>query len=1071
MAPRGSSSKASNAATSSSSSASPLAEVVASLPLTWPIPNPSSDESLVPTSDIALEQDLLLNRDSLRAWRSYIAHVEQANYQKRSPPDVKFSPAEAKLLGPLASSANRLALKRIVSIYERALSLFPTSYALHRDYLFARARFVLGEPKGGYEALRKRIAQNSKKNLDIGPSLIAEEDANEEEWQWMYKSGGGLDGTVGYQEWVALVAACERSLRWMQQMPRLHLFYLSLFLHPLCPAPLYLTHARRTFDRSLRLLPPSLHLRVWKLYLRWAERVGGETGLRVWRRYLRVDPSLTERYIRMLLTTRPLGKSDEDDEEEDEETSPGPRALEAAKLLLRLATDAANGSYKSPEAKAPHQLFLEWLELVDKYPEDTGLDEDDEEALSPQATQSLVPTAPKAKQAANRVQPLRGEPSTSTLAATSSSVTFPRPSDVSPLDKSLLPVRNIILSTLSRYSDQAGRLWTGLATYHLKKGELDLAKKTFTKGMNTVVTVRDFTIIFDAFAESEEGVISYLMGELEETEDDEDEAARVEKEEDLDQRMQSFEELMESRPFLVNDVMLRRNPDDVQEWEKRVVLYGDDDAKIIETYKKAMDTINPRKATTNYHQLFLNFARFYEVGGAAGLKLLERLDQDVGAAIPSDDQLPMPDLEAARKVFERAITIPYKRVDDLAEVWISWSEMELRHQNYDAALRVMARATQTPRQTKGINYHDDSISPQARLFKSLKLWSFYSDLEESIGSTEGAKRVYDRILELKIANAQTIINYAAFLEERDYHEDSFKVYERGVESFGYPIAFEIWNVYLSKFTKRYGGSKIERARDLFEQALSGCPDKFNKLLFLKYGALEEEYGLAKRAMKIYERATKEVAESERFDMFTFYIAKTASNFGLAATRGIYEAAIEVLPDRQTAEMCLRFASLERKLGEIDRSRAIYKYASQFCDPRITAGGFWKEWNGFEIETGSEDTFREMLRIKRSVQAQYNTDLSYISASAQQAAAAAAATGTKQTATGAAGSGDAMARLEAEQRGVAASGMFVSAKTERGGGKKGAAQEEEEEQDESEEEEQQQKNSERVGDEDDDDDLM
>jgi pre-mRNA-splicing factor SYF1 len=72
-----------------------------------------------------------------------------------------------------------------------------------------------------------------------------------------------------------------------------------------------------------------------------------------------------------------------------------------------------------------------------------------------------------------------------------------------------------------------------------------------------------------------------------------------------------------------------------------------------------------------------------------------------------------------------------------------------------------------------------------------------------------------------------------------------------------------------------------------------------------------------------------------FQMFTFYIAKTASNFGLASTRAIYEAAIEVLPDRQTAEMCLRFASLERKLGEIDRARAIYKYASQFCDPRVS----------------------------------------------------------------------------------------------------------------------------------------
>jgi len=90
-------------------------------------------------------------------------------------------------------------------------------------------------------------------------------------------------------------------------------------------------------------------------------------------------------------------------------------------------------------------------------------------------------------------------------------------------------------------------------------------------------------------------------------------------------------------------------------------------------------------------------------------------------------------------------------------------------------------------------------------------------------------------------------------------------------------------------------------------------------------------------------------------MFTIYIAKVTANFGLPATRPIYEHALEALPDRQTAQMCLRFAGLERKLGEIDRARAIYAHASQFCDPRVDPN-FWMEWNSFEIETGSEDTF-------------------------------------------------------------------------------------------------------------------
>ena len=41
-------------------------------------------------------------------------------------------------------------------------------------------------------------------------------------------------------------------------------------------------------------------------------------------------------------------------------------------------------------------------------------------------------------------------------------------------------------------------------------------------------------------------------------------------------------------------------------------------------------------------------------------------------------------------------------------------------------------------------------------------------------------------------------------------------------------------------------------------------------------------------------------------------------------------------------MCIRFAELERKLGEIDRARAVYMHASQMADPRVSAATFyWK----------------------------------------------------------------------------------------------------------------------------------
>ena len=67
-------------------------------------------------------------------------------------------------------------------------------------------------------------------------------------------------------------------------------------------------------------------------------------------------------------------------------------------------------------------------------------------------------------------------------------------------------------------------------------------------------------------------------------------------------------------------------------------------------------------------------------------------------------------------------------------------------------------------------------------------------------------------------------------------------------------------------TYAQGGSKLERARDLFEQALEKCPPKACKPLFLLYGKLEEEHGLAKRAMSIYERAAQAVADEDKFEV-------------------------------------------------------------------------------------------------------------------------------------------------------------------------------------------------------------
>lgn len=53
--------------------------------------------------------------------------------------------------------------------------------------------------------------------------------------------------------------------------------------------------------------------------------------------------------------------------------------------------------------------------------------------------------------------------------------------------------------------------------------------------------------------------------------------------------------------------------------------------------------------------------------------------------------------------------------------------------------------------------------------------------------------------------------------------------------------------------------------------------------------------------------------------------------------------------------------------------------------------FWEIWKEFEVKHGNEDTVREMLRIKRSVQATYNTNVNIMSAQMLSTAVGAAGT--------------------------------------------------------------------------------
>ena len=311
-----------------------------------------------------------------------------------------------------------------------------------------------------------------------------------------------------------------------------------------------------------------------------------------------------------------------------------------------------------------------------------------------------------------------------------------------------LDVEKILRAGIKKFSDQVGTLWNSLAKWWILQGGFEKARDVFEEGIRTVTTVKDFTMIFDAYAKMEESVLSDAIDRLAEIEESGESAEDGFDAVDVDLRLARFERLMMRRPFLANDVILRQNPHSVDEWMNRVRLYLEkkNGKKVVETYSKACKVISPHRASGSLTQLWIDYARFHEDKG---------------------------ELDKARAVFKSAVKVGFAIVDDLAHIWCQYAEMEIRNGNFSEGLRIVGNATAPFSSNLDILYNDESKTPQQRLFKSVKLWSFYVDLEESVGTVESTKAVYDRILELKIAIPQIIINYASFLEEHNFFEEVF----------------------------------------------------------------------------------------------------------------------------------------------------------------------------------------------------------------------------------------------------------------------------------------------------------
>lgn len=137
---------------------------------------------------------------------------------------------------------------------------------------------------------------------------------------------------------------------------------------------------------------------------------------------------------------------------------------------------------------------------------------------------------------------------------------------------------------------------------------------------------------------------------------------------DINLKFFKISNLIERRPFLLSDALIRQNPNNVKEWLKRVKLCKDDQELIISTYEKAIKIVNPLKAFGKSEQLYIEFAKFYES---------------------------INKLEKANETLFRATELHFKSLDSVATIWCEWAEMHLRCGNHFDAYYIAKRGCTT----------------------------------------------------------------------------------------------------------------------------------------------------------------------------------------------------------------------------------------------------------------------------------------------------------------------------------------------------------------------------------------
>ena len=679
----------------------------------------------------------------------------------------------------------------------------------------------------------------------------------------------------------------EQALIYMMKMPIIWINYIQFMMEQNS-----ITKTKIIFNKALQSIPITQHKKLWDIYIPWIESLSGchRTKIEIFKRYVQFNPDYKEKFINYLIGIKEFNL--------------------AIYLIIEILNEE---NFYSKENKSQYYYWIMLCQIINNYPEDINLSKYNKD----------------------------------------------------------LDVDKVIRHGIKKYTDEVGNLWVTLANYYIKMGLIEKAREIFEEALEKILTVRDFSLIFNAYLNFEQEMMKQnlftnndldnnnLLESINENKDNNlqslelkelenalidlniEEIGKEENNDDIkkneldkkdsqkDSNLKKFNfirvnNLLQRRPFLLNSTILRRNPNNVAEWLKRIELMKDkNDFKLIKNlYEESLNTIKINEAYGNLSELYISYANFYEENK---------------------------NIKKANEIYYKGCNLNFKKTDENVNLWCLWCEMNIRQKRYQDAYRII-KFICTNNANKYYKYN-----------RNIKLWSLYVDLEMNLikNNEKQIIYIYTKMIEYKIANIETIFNFIIYLEKIKNYEKIYNIYEQSLDLFNWPNAYDICICYLVDFINHYKNEKIEIFRDIIQNIIifSG----HLKIFYYIYAFYEEKYGLYNHCIDILKEASQNVKEEEKPEIHSVIIAKCAKYFGIGKVRLAFDDAMNNLEKSYVLEIGLKYISIEIKLKEINRARGIFKYLGKLFNPdnKEYKEEFWEMWDNFEKIYGDSTTYQEM----------------------------------------------------------------------------------------------------------------